>query len=132
MAGVGGDGAPAAFAVGPIQAQVAACANVDAFDALYAGNAHAPARRAMEGFGMVHPDAGVRLSATQKRQTHQEQEIRNLQAGLAAGILLQTMLLRLLMLHRLLHRLRATLTGFVRRILPSTGIRRKTLMFVSG
>ena len=85
MAGVGGDGAAAAFAVGPIQAQVAACANVDAFDALYAGNAHAPARRAMEGFGMVHPDAGVRLSATQKRQTHQEQEIRNLQAGLAAA-----------------------------------------------
>ena len=85
MAGVGGNGAPAAFVVGPIQAQVATCANVDAFDALYAGNAHAPARRAMEGFGMVHPDAGVRLSATQKRQTHQEHEIRNLQAGLAAA-----------------------------------------------
>ena len=68
-----------------IQAAVAACANAAAFDELYQGNAQANARRLMEQFGMVHPSADVRLRATQRKTEHQEQEIRNLSAGLAAA-----------------------------------------------
>ena len=76
---------PGAIAMAAIQARVQACVNDAAFETMYNGEAREAARRAMETFGMQHPDAGVRLAATQRRQTHQEAEIVNLQAGLAAA-----------------------------------------------
>ena len=57
-------------AAGVLQQAVADCANAAAFEQLYQGNAQANARRLMENFGMAHPDAGVRLVATQKKTEH--------------------------------------------------------------
>jgi hypothetical protein len=76
-------GVMAGAAANVIQQQVAACNDANGFNALYQANAQANARRLMEQYGMGHPNAEVRLAATQRKLAYQDQELHVLQAGLA-------------------------------------------------
>lgn len=69
---------------GRLETGVTACKSAEEFGAFWSRYPFAYAKRMIERFGLRHSNPDVRLAATQKRTEHQEQEIRNLSAALAA------------------------------------------------